>query len=1119
MKNNFRKIFFENWPLLVLFFVCFIPFFWPLPGLILKGDLNVPLNPILVQKSNFYLWNPQNFGGQMSLGLINLVDVFFWSTLYFFGLKINIIQMFWMAAISIVSGFSMYYLLSVFFNSNTEKEKVAKMLGSVFYVFNLYTTILSPLTPSYAVLLMFFPLIFAFIAKGLKEQSLQYKYAIFLGFIVTLSSSALFNFPIVAIVLGFYLIFHIFMERKGLFFYTRFFLINFFIVFVLNIWLIAPIILSFFSVSQSVANEIIDINRVVGNSTHTTFLNLFQLKGSWGFYGFHQGYPYFSYAKFYFSNPFLIIFSFLPIFLAVLTLIRNKKKNINILFFGFLLIISLFLSYGFYPGRPFGFLYKFLYEHIPGFVTFRDPNKFGIITMFSLSFFLAIFSKQVFDNFQNKFSFINARRRTLIFTFILLFLILVNSWPMITGHVIQPERGLLPKEHVNFPNYWEEAAQYIDSFEENNKLFVYPVLQTYLKYTWGYHGSEFIPTFIKTPALTGVFSYFSYPKYTDMMNLLSQFYNYKKESFLRILSFFNVKNILIKKDIDYEYYEGFFRKETKILEENLKNLNLKSLDFGGLVVYNLPDEYFLPHFYVPEEIIYANGGVDIIPDITGSEDYTTRSAVFINNFDKDYEILNDEIKIKSIYLKTKVKDKINEFEINRNLGVESRNLQTPKISPHSRFYFLILFKERFDEWIVKNNPRYLFVKKVNYADKRLSEFIKFSELENLEVKSLKESYYREMLDALDIIKELKIDQTDDFYEFLTKYNNVLLGQENLIKDFERMELFKDLFLSLETKVSELNDEHDFSKIKYDVEIPFDGVYEIILIEDGEKKLGENYFYKGKQELTISYPWISENILDEEGLNFFNSGIGAIYEISFSYKSEKGGSFELKTEKGESFFGRYLASTFNDQERDYKIYFSVPYYLLDSKINLDFDLINYENLSIKRVYSPKAPFLKRKQIKAENLEKKNVPIIKFKKINPTRYVIEVQNAREPYILVFSENFNSNWNLSINSNFKKELDGIVKNYFNGEILESFSGNKFWLKEIRTGIFTKIPDERHFTVNGYANSWLINPIDSSFNGNYEIIVDFSPQKNVYINLSVSFLAFLIAFTYLIIRKINSK
>lgn len=104
----------------------------------------------------------------------------------------------------------------------------------------------------------------------------------------------------------------------------------------------------------------------------------------------HPNWPENLFGKTYFLQPEFIL---LPI-VAFSSLFFTKKLKKNGFVFGFAMLglLGAFLSKG--ANEPFGFLYVWLFEHIPGFVMFRDPTKFYVLTMTSFAVLIpfALFS-------------------------------------------------------------------------------------------------------------------------------------------------------------------------------------------------------------------------------------------------------------------------------------------------------------------------------------------------------------------------------------------------------------------------------------------------------------------------------------------------------------------------------------------------------------------------------------------------------------------------------------------------------------------------------------------------------------------------------------------------------
>jgi len=143
---------------------------------------------------------------------------------------------------------------------------------------------------------------------------------------------------------------------------------------------------------------------------------------------------------------------------------------------------------------------------------------------------------------------------------------------------------------------------------------------------------------------------------------------------------------------------------------------------------------------------------------------------------------------------------------------------------------------------------------------------------------------------------------------------------------------------------------------------------------------------------------------------------------------------------------------------------------------------------------------------KNLYRNNsLPNIHFEKINPTRYKVKINGAKDPYILVFSEAFHRNWKI-IPADTESQQEKTVKNYFDGGVTEGVHSNTF-LDESTFSTWGKkaIANDRHFQVNGYANAWTVLPKDVGGKENYELIVEMTGQRVIYVGLALSLIAFL--------------
>ena len=85
-------------------------------------------------------------------------------------------------------------------------------------------------------------------------------------------------------------------------------------------------------------------------------------------------------------------------------------------------------------------------------------------------------------------------------------------------------------------------------------------------------------------------------------------------------------------------------------------------------------------------------------------------------------------------------------------------------------------------------------------------------------------------------------------------------------------------------------------------------------------------------------------------------------------------------------------------------------------------------------------------------------------------------------------------------------IVAHYFDGDIQEGTHRCVFLDRStFETWGKKPLPENKHQVVNGYANSWFITPEDSAGKSDYEIIIEFWPQRLFYVGLVISGIAFL--------------
>ena len=318
------------------------------------------------------------------------------------------------------------------------------------------------------------------------------------------------------------------------------------------------------------------------------------------------------FSIFYFS-PFVIPILFIPIIVLVVSLWEEKRNRINyfirkksIVCFIFLLVV-IFLNKGYSP--PLGELYLWMMVNVPFFEIFKTPmEKFSVLFVFLLSLNLAL----VFCNVKNKF-----------YYGIFIFYLIICSIPYITLNFI-PEYKV--DEAVTISRKFINKEDYINSENIiNNEKTDYRYLslpgslnyQETLKNHDGnkyYQGMNPIVYAINKPFIAAYSGKIFDPIYNNLSS----------EKLDGLLSLYNIKRIMINSDI----YPSFGFKEVESVDklDKIFSKRMKKIENGPIKIYN--SNYFLPHLYVPQNIISSKRNPEDILRITSQDKYNISSAIF-----------------------------------------------------------------------------------------------------------------------------------------------------------------------------------------------------------------------------------------------------------------------------------------------------------------------------------------------------------------------------------------------------------------------------------------------------------------------------------------------------------
>lgn len=158
---------------------------------------------------------------------------------------------------------------------------------------------------------------------------------------------------------------------------------------------------------------------------------------------------------------------------------------------------------------------------------------------------------------------------------------------------------------------------------------------------------------------------------------------------------------------------------------------------------------------------------------------------------------------------------------------------------------------------------------------------------------------------------------------------------------------------------------------------------------------------------------------------------------------------------------------------------------------------FDNVEIKA-----APVISNYLIK----EKKNIIqpgniIATYERLSPTKLKLKMKPGSG--IVIFNESFHQGWRAYIESEYKTQPNFLQK------LFNNHSENNI--------------DNNHVMVNGFANGWLINSNEfrhlSNYDGSYDLILEFWPQRQFFITLTLSGTIFSLCIIYILYTKIKHK
>ena len=577
-------------------------------------DSNYPIFPIERIKDWIYAWNnaSSNLGNNNAFPrlsifpyLVLLIPIEYLNISPVYG------EIFLLFLFFFTSGTGMYRLAMELFKG----RPLIALSSSLLYIFNpVNSTIFDAFTFDGMFGWGAFPWIVYFFIKGIREDKYAIKNAIFFCMAFLFSLPNFQNPPLLGVVFFTLLLFCFLMwsdKRINRINIVKFVSMAATIFIFLNMWVLLPILTTAREYLSNVSETHDLLGSLLGNSHWASLLNILRLLSVALWHNIYlDGGVAVPMTVFYKLSPFGIAMSFFyPLLLAAPLLInknklRDYKRYLLLLIFSFIFII---LSQG--SHAPFGHLFLWLFEHIPGFTMYRNPGtKFTWALMLFYSLLIGYSVYYLHMALRKK-----AGRGLYIYAG-LLTLSLLYQWPWFTGDIVSKGKGTSPSYYVEIPQYYYKAREWSKSQKDDFRYLSLPGIDRDIlwgRYDWGYLGVDFTSEMLSKNVVDigingGIISYpirdLSYTLLNETINVNLDLGTDLNESvaLYSLLGLMNVKYILLHKDrvgwLGHMYLKA---EDPYFLERGLSQSKWLTLEhtFGKLFFYKLDNKYFLPHIY------------------------------------------------------------------------------------------------------------------------------------------------------------------------------------------------------------------------------------------------------------------------------------------------------------------------------------------------------------------------------------------------------------------------------------------------------------------------------------------------------------------------------------------
>ena len=854
-------------------------------------------------------------------------------------------------------------------------------------------------------------------------------------------------------------------------------------------------------------------------SENSSLFNIIRLQGipEWYLNPLHP------YSFIFLNNPLLILISFLLPMTAFASLyfIKDPSRRGKILFFSALAIVTMMFMAGSHP--PFGAVYVFFINFVPGFVAFRNPfYKFAP----SLWFAYAILIGFTINYFLSKFSagdiFIKLKVGRAIYVhavyFAIIVVIVAYSFPFLNGSFLDYIRGER-STRITVPQYVFDFGKWSDSpdrIKVKTLSLPPPNFENNVDtYNWGYWSLSPLTSLLTNAPIVNDTGYMSLSEKT----LLEALYTMMKRNdpgWKNFAHTLGIQSFLLRKDFAWDS-KGSPTESYVTYKKTLQDADLVPVKkFGKWEIYNFKNS--TPNVLkISDKINYIDGSVADLKSITTLSVFDPNEPLYFSSTKskKPDEIL--KIRNKLFLIPSCVSCNLVHTYINLELYI-------PLITRDSMFYKLAEFKKKLIEkkLITQGDTVKYFLYKTLVSSLAFDKFIGQKQdrglvldsvldygktLEDLKVatnqffsiqQNTQTGFFLEMSDVLrqekaiilrnskEIVDRETLDELSKKYSLLEEIQKLI--ESNSWKTVDEVSK-KFIVNSIESADYDFYYRPDVSRDKKQAEVSYtldDKAYKVKspAYVDSWIFLGKVTLPKGQHRLSIDHPL--ENLYSgNPSVTIASSG-----EFTCAYSNQIRGlrgevfrsTFEHRRLSGSR---KFYAKILLDKEQP------SPFSrgdLLDSTSAFDIYTIEYavNNDGFFRLSICSVPSLDDQGFDSA-IEMKNINI---RKIGVPEVVF--YSASDSKAKVVNDQDKNDSQVQYSSPIKQQ--GVVV------LPQSFNDNWIW---------TGNGDAEKFVANGYANGWIVKD-DTN-----DILLKYDLQNLAMVGFYISGISFVISVLYLLLNK----